>query len=36
MKKFISYLLVALMCVSCLAGGGDKKEVNEDLQAAVE
>lgn len=37
MKKFIAYLLMAVMCVSCLAGCGDKKEeVNEDLQAAVD
>lgn len=36
MKKIIAYLLIALMCVSCLAGCGDKNEVSEDLQAAAD
>lgn len=35
MKKIISYLLVTLMCVSCLAACGEEK-VNEDLQAAAD
>lgn len=35
MKKIISYLLVAIMCMSCLAACGEEK-VNEDLQAAAD
>ena len=36
MKKLISYLLVAMMCVSCLAACGEDKKENSDLQAAAD
>ena len=36
MKKLIAYLLVAMMCLSCLVACGEEKKGNDDLQAAAD
>ena len=36
MKKIIAYLLVTIMCISCLAACGSKENENTDAKAAID